>query len=249
MILVTKVNFRRGLMVKFQIKTEFNVGIAWLWVKSSFLVFREKPINFMYFGMMYVFMSFLPFLGSFFATAVAMRILMTSAYIGNNEPVGIKLSLPMILRQKNIFTFAIFNTGVDLSELMKSQGVDPSSAAMLEFTPQLAYILIGASIFKALFYGISPAIILFNHELGIWHALRLSWTFIIGNISVIFFAVLLLGAFLLIPLYLFTMLALVVSNVVVFGICFFIMIIIALLAIIISNIFVYNLYATGIVRS
>lgn len=241
-------------MVKFQIKTEFNVGIAWLWVKSSFLVFREKPINFMYFGMMYVFMSFLPFLGSFFATAVAMRILMTSAYIGNNEPVGIKLSLPMILRQKNIFTFAIFNTGVDLilvsviSELMKSQGVDPSSAAMLEFTPQLAYILIGASILKTLFYGISPAIILFNHELGIWQALRLSWTFIIGNISVIFFAVLLLGAFLLIPLYLFTMLALVVSNVVVFSICFFIMIIIALLAIVISNIFVYNLYATGIVR-
>lgn len=241
-------------MVKFKIRNEFNIGIAWVWVKASFMVFREKPINFMYFALMFVMVSFLPFLGSFFATAVAMRILMSSAYITNNSPVGIKLNLPMLLRQRNVLSFAIFNTGIDLilvsiiSEVMQSQGMSPSANEMLTLTPQLAYLLIGTSVFKALFYGISPAIILFNHELGVFQALRMSWAFIVRNISVIFFAVLLLAAFLIIPLYLFTMLAMIVTNTVLFGLCFFIMIMIALLAIVISNVFIYNLYATGVER-
>lgn len=242
-------------LVQFKIRNDFSLGVAWIWVKASFAIFREKPINFMYFGLMYVAMSFLPFLGVFLATAVAMRILMSCAYITNGKNIDIKLSLPMLLRQRNVLSFAIFNTGIDLilvsivSELLQSKaGMATPDNLSLMLTPQVAYMLIGLSVVKALFYGISPAIILFNPELGIFPALRLSWAFIVRNISVIFFAVVLLAALLIIPLYLFTMLALIVSNSILFGIFFGLMIIVALVSIVISNIFIYNLYATGVER-
>ncbi len=242
-------------LVQFKIRNGFSIGVSWVWVKASFAIFREKPINFLYFGLMYVAMSFLPFLGSFLATAVAMRILMSCAYINGGNNIDLKLNLPMLLRQRNVLSFAIFNTGIDLilisivSEVLQQQGVSTAATSMdLMLTPQIAYLLIGVSVVKVLFYGISPAVILFNYELGVFQALKLSWAFIVRNISVIFFAVLLMTAFLLIPLYLFTMLALMVSNLVLFGMFFLCMVITALLAIVVSNIFIYNLYITGVGR-
>lgn len=238
-------------MTQLQIKTSLPLGIAWTWVKASFAIFREKPINFMFFGIAFVVFSMLPFLGTFLATLVMVRMLLSAQAIVDNQAVGLSLNLKSIFSQRNLISYAIFCVGYDLvsmtimSQLMSNWGVDGATPAML-MDHRVIYLMLGMSLFRAVFFGISLAIATFNPDITVLNSLRLSWKFLYKNIAVIALGLFLLLPFLLLPLYVMVMVTLSMENAFLFGISFLVLVILMLLFLAITTLFSFKLYQDGI---
>lgn len=239
-------------MNKLSVKSNFPIGIAWIWVKNSFIIFREKPVNFMFFALCLVMFSALPFMGAFFASLVLTRIMLSANYVKTNQYFGLGLNFGLILRQRNILSLAIFNIGFDLvlmsimSEFLKSWNISSESTNTILSDSRVMYLFFGISVFRLVFFGIAPAIITFNPQVGIISALKLSWQFIAKNFATIVFAMFLLVPILLIPLYIIMLLAISVTSGILFGIIFMFMFIFALFCISIMTIFSVNIYQDGI---
>ena len=238
-------------MTQLQIKTSLPLGIAWTWVKASFAIFREKPINFMFFGIAFVVFSMLPFLGTFLATLVIVRMLLSAQAIVDNQAVGLALNFKSIFSQRNLISYAIFCVGYDLvsmtimSQLMSNWGVEGATPAML-MDHRVIYLMLGMSLFRTLFFGISLAIATFNPEITVLNSLRLSWQFLYKNIAVIALGLFLLLPFLLLPLYVMVMVTLSMENAFLFGISFLVLVILMLLFLAITTLFSFKLYQDGI---
>ena len=238
-------------MTQLQIKTSLPLGIAWTWVKASFAIFREKPINFMFFGIAFVVFSMLPFLGTFLATLVIVRMLLSAQAIVDNQAVGLALNFKSIFSQRNLISYAIFCVGYDLvsmtimSQLMSNWGVEGATPAML-MDHRVIYLMLGMSLFRTLFFGISLAIATFNPDITVLNSLRLSWKFIYKNIAVIALGLFLLLPFLLLPLYVMVMVTLSMENAFLFGISFLVLVILMLLFLAITTLFSFKLYQDGI---
>lgn len=238
-------------MTQLQIKTSLPLGIAWTWVKASFAIFREKPINFMFFGIAFVVFSMLPFLGTFLATLVIVRMLLSAQAIVDNRAVGLALNFKSIFSQRNLISYAIFCVGYDLvsmtimSQLMSNWGVEGATPAML-MDHRVIYLMLGMSLFRTLFFGISLAIATFNPDITVLNSLRLSWKFLYKNIAVITLGLFLLLPFLLLPLYVMVMVTLSMENAFLFGISFLVLVILMLLFLAITTLFSFKLYQDGI---
>ena len=238
-------------MIQLQIKTSLPLGIAWTWVTASFVIFREKPINFMFFGIAFVVFSMLPFLGTFLATLVIVRMLLRAQAIVDNQAVGLALNFKSIFSQRNLISYAIFCVGYDLvsmtimSQLMSNWGVEGATPAML-MDHRVIYLMLGMSLFRTLFFGISLAIATFNPDITVLNSLRLSWKFLYKNIAVIALGLFLLLPFLLLPLYVMVMVTLSMENAFLFGISFFVLVILMLLFLAITTLFSFKLYQDGI---
>lgn len=238
-------------MTQLQIKTSLPLGIAWTWVKASFAIFREKPINFMFFGIAFVVFSMLPFLGTFLATLVIVRMLLSAQAIVDNQAVGLALNFKSIFSQRNLISYAIFCVGYDLvsmtimSQFMSNWGVEGATPAML-MDHRVIYLMLGMSLFRTLFFGISLAIATFNPEITVLNSLRLSWQFLYKNIAVIALGLFLLLPFLLLPLYVMVMVTLSMENAFLFGISFLVLVILMLLFLAITTLFSFKLYQDGI---
>ena len=238
-------------MTQLQIKTSLPLGIAWTWVKASFAIFREKPINFMFFGIAFVVFSMLPFLGTFLATLVIVRMLLSAQAIVDNQAVGLALNFKSIFSQRNLISYAIFCVGYDLvsmtimSQLMSNWGVEGATPAML-MDHRVIYLMLGMSLFRTLFFGISLAIATFNPDITVLNSLRLSWQFLYKNIAVIALGLFLLLPFLLLPLYVMVMVTLSMENAFLFCISFLVLVILMLLFLAITTLFSFKLYQDGI---
>ncbi|HCY38543.1 MAG TPA: hypothetical protein DHV02_01640 [Neisseriales bacterium] len=238
-------------MTQLQIKTSLPLGIAWTWVKASFAIFREKPINFMFFGIAFVVFSMLPFLGTFLATLVIVRMLLSAQAIVDNQAVGLALNFKSIFSQRNLISYAIFCVGYDLvsmtimSQFMSNWGVEGATPAML-MDHRVIYLMLGMSLFRTLFFGISLAIATFNPDITVLNSLRLSWKFLYKNIAVITLGLFLLLPFLLVPLYIMVMVTLSMENAFLFGISFLVLVILMLLFLAITTLFSFKLYQDGI---
>lgn len=238
-------------MTQLQIKTSLPLGIAWTWVKASFAIFREKPINFMFFGIAFVVFSMLPFLGTFLATLVIVRMLLSAQAIVDNQAVGLALNFKSIFSQRNLISYAIFCVGYDLvsmtimSQFMSNWGVEGATPAML-MDHRVIYLMLGMSLFRTLFFGISLAIATFNPDITVLNSLRLSWQFLYKNIAVIALGLFLLLPFLLLPLYVMVMVTLSMENAFLFGISFLVLVILMLLFLAITTLFSFKLYQDGI---
>lgn len=238
-------------MTELSIKTKLPIGIAWIWVKSSFAIFREKPINFMFFGLSFVIFSMLPFMGTFFATLVIVRMLLSAQSIVKNEDVGLSLNFKSMFAQRNLISYAIFCVGYDLiamsimSHLLSSWGIDGATPATL-MDHRVVYLIIGMSLFRTIFFGISLAFVTFNPELTVLKSLRLSWDFMLKNIVVVVFGLFLLLPFLLIPMYIVIMITLSMTNPILFGFSFLILVILMLLFLAITTLFSFKLYQDGV---
>lgn len=239
-------------MTQLQIKTSLPLGIAWTWVKASFAIFREKPINFMFFGIAFVVFSMLPFLGTFLATLVIVRMLLSAQAIVDNQAVGLSLNFKSIFSQRNLISYAIFCVGYDLvsmtimSQLMSNWGVEGGATPAMLMDHRVIYLMLGMSLFRTLFFGISLAIATFNPDMTVFNSLRLSWKFLYKNIAVIALGLFLLLPFLLLPLYVMVMVTLSMENAFLFGISFLVLVILMLLFLAITTLFSFKLYQDGI---
>lgn len=239
-------------MTELSIKTKLPLGIAWTWVKSSFAIFREKPVNFMFFGLSFVVFSMLPFLGTFLATLVIVRILLSARDIAENQEVGISINFKDLLTQRNLISYAIFCVGYDLvvmgiiSYFIGRWGLDGATPAILLTDRRMVYLIMCMSLFRMLFFGISLVFVTFNHELTVLKSLRLSWSFILKNIAVVALGLFLLLPFLLVPIYIVLMITLSMTNPVLFGLSFLVLMVLMLLFLVITTLFSFKLYQDGV---
>lgn len=242
---------KREFMTELSIKTKLPLGIAWIWVKSSFAIFREKPINFMFFGLSFVIFSMLPFMGTFFATLVIIRMLLSANDIVENRDIKLELNFKTMFSQRNVISYAFFCVGYDLiamsiiSHLMSSWGIDGATPATL-MDHRVVYLIMSMSLFKTLFFGISLAFVTFNPTITVLRSLLLSWSFIFKNIAVVALGLFLLLPFLLIPLYLMIMITLSITNPILFGLSFLVLVVLILLFLVITTLFSFKLYQDGV---
>nr|MBP9769354.1 hypothetical protein [Burkholderiales bacterium] len=111
---------------------------------------------------------------------------------------------------------------------------------------RVIYLMLGMSLFRTLFFGISLAIATFNPDITVLNSLRLSWKFLYKNIAVIALGLFLLLPFLLVPLYIMVMVTLSMENAFLFGISFLVLVILMLLFLAITTLFSFKLYQDGI---
>ena len=128
---------------------------------------------------------------------------------------------------------------------MSNLGVEGATPAML-MDHRVIYLMLGMSLFRTLFFGISLAIATFNPEITVLNSLRLSWQFLYKNIAVIALGLFLLLPFLLVPLYIMVMVTLSMENAFLFGISFLVLVILMLLFLAITTLFSFKLYQDGI---
>jgi hypothetical protein len=227
------------------------LGIAWSWVKFSFAVFREKPINFIAFSLAFIIFSAFPFIGSFLGILVLVRIYLSADKVANNLPFGLQLQLKEILQQRNIINYALLNLFFDCLNLLLLRNIlalghlsldDPN----LILNHYVLFNLCGLSLLRMGFFGISLVILTFNPQLKLVDALLLSWKFIFYNSIVLIFGLFLLLPFVIIPIYILLMLAVNSTNPIFFTIFSVSGLVVVLLFIAVSNIFLVKLYADGI---
>ena len=128
---------------------------------------------------------------------------------------------------------------------MSNWGVEGATPAML-MDHRVIYLMLGMSLFRTLFFGISLAIATFNPDITVLNSLRLSWQFLYKNIAVIALGLFLLLPFLLLPLYVMVMVTLSMENAFLFGISFLVLVILMLLFLAITTLFSFKLYQDGI---
>ncbi|MEN9946745.1 MAG: hypothetical protein RLZZ293_1131 [Pseudomonadota bacterium] len=241
------------IATKISIRQNLELGMAWLWIKSSFATFREKPINFLFFGLSYVLFAFIPIIGIMLTVLVSMRIYFNSSLIQQQQNIGLELNLVSLLRQRNIFSYLLFYMGIyfiilsSFSQLVNSYyGISEITPEILVANPQLLFILFSLSVAQAIFLGVTPLIICFNPQIRLWSALKINWCLLWQNLAVLILALFLLFAIILIPLYLVLNLLLLVNNGVLLGFGLMVLIILLLVSLVITNIFTYQVYQSGL---
>lgn len=238
-------------MSQLQIKSGFPIGIAWSWVKFSFAVFREKPINFLFFAFMYVAFALFPFLGSFLAVLVLSRIYLSAHRVIDEIPFDLNLSLGLIVRRRNILAYGLFNMLFDLilmsllSEFISSLGIDPANKQAMMSDPRVLNTLMGLTIFRVIFFGVSLPIVIFNSHIRVFESFLLSWKFLLKNFVVIILGLFLLLPLIALPIYIMLLVLISVNNIILFAISFTILVIFILIFILIITIFSYKLYLDG----
>lgn len=239
-------------MSQFQVRQKLPLGLAWNWVKFSFATFREKPVNFIAFSLAFIVFSIAPFIGSFLNILLLARIYFSADKVTNEVPFGLELNFAELFRQRNIVIYALFNMFFDLllmsvfQEVMLGLHIENTPAAMIE-DHRVALILLGLSLIRIVFFGISLAIITLNPQVKLFSAIMLSWRFMFRHWIILILSAFLLLPFLLIPLYIAGLIVVSVNNMFLFVCAMFILLIFVLLFIAVTTIYSYKLYRDGIV--
>jgi len=237
-------------MSELRIKNNLPLGVAWNWVKESFSIFRDKPVNFIFLAISFIVLSFFPFIGSFLGVLVLVRIYLGANKTVKGESFGLSLNLGEIFRQRNVLNYALLNMFFDLvgmvivQEFVSYWGIDTTNQSMMMDKKVVAVLGI-ISLLRIVFFGISLAIITFNPEIKLFSALALNWRFMLKHFGLLILSLFLLLPFLFIPLYLGILIAFSVNNSLMFVLGTVIILLTILLFIAITTIFGYKLYADG----
>lgn len=238
-------------MSELYIKSELPNGIAWNWVKESFAIFREKPINFLFLSIAFILFSFFPFIGSILAVFVLVRIFLSIDKTVRGESFGLGLNFGEIIIRRNVLNYALASMLFDLfgmfivEVLANYWQIDMKNQSMLA-DKRIIAALGGVSLFRMAFFGISLAIISFNPKIHLIQALKLNWKLMLKHWAILLLAVFLLLPFLIIPLYLGIILAFASESSVVFAGGFFIISLTILVFIAVTTVFCYKIYVDGI---
>lgn len=237
------------------VKSGLPLGIAWNWVKQSLVIFREKPINFAFFGIVLLFTMMLPIMGTFLAMLILARIYLSANKVNHNISFGLELGLGEMLRQANLLNIALLNLVFDLllsvtiSLALVQLGIDAKTFNIISNPDPvvMAMVAIGGLI-RLAFFGIAPIICSLNPEVQVKDALVLSWKFLLRNWLTMTFGFFILLAILVTPCYLIIFLLSASPSEISTIISMFFLAIMAISLTTISAIFSYQAYADGIAK-
>ncbi len=241
-------------MSELYIKTGLPNGIAWNWVKESFVIFREKPVNFLFLSIAFILFSFFPFIGSMLGVFVLVRIYLGIEKTISGESFGLRLNFGEIIIRRNILNYAFLSMFFDLFGMLVVEAlanylhIDMKNQSMLA-DKRIIAALGGVSLFRMIFFGISLAILTFNPNLRLFAALKLNWSLMLKHWSILLLSCFLLLPFLIIPLYLGIMIAFSSDNTAVFAIGFLMLALTILVFIAVTTIFCYKIYIDGITNA
>ena len=165
------------------------------WIKYSFAIFREKPLQFIVLGIFSTLISLLPLFGAFVAPLFLIRFVVIAIKVENNEPVPLSSIFDDFFANRQVVRLAlvnfIFATAIlfcqyILEYVFKRYGIDTTAPG--SFLTMLFFI---PSLVLQMALWLSPLICLFNPDVEPLTAMWMSIiTFLIYSVLVVFFTIL-----------------------------------------------------------
>ena len=172
------------------------------WIKASFAIFREKPLQFMVLGIFSTLVSLLPLFGSFMAPLFLVRFAVITQKVEQNEPVLFSTIFDDFFANRQVIRLALVNFAITavilisqyiLEHILKlnSDGIKSSPFSLLEL------IFFIPSLILQMALWLSPLICLFNPNIEPLSAMAMSIkacgfnivTLLVYSILVIFFSI------------------------------------------------------------
>ena len=172
------------------------------WIKSSFNILREKPLQFIVLGIFSTMISLMPLFGAFMGPLFMARFARLSQQVENSQPVLFSTIFDDFFANRTVVRLAFINLMITsavfiaqylVEGVLKQRGIDvsaPGSVVMLIFF--IPVMLLQISMW------LSPLICLYNPELtplqAMWLSLKAAClniaTMLIYSILVLFFTLL-----------------------------------------------------------
>jgi hypothetical protein len=177
-------------------KLTFNSGINWL--KSSFITFREQPLQFMTLEFFAIIFSFLPLIGSFLQPLFSSRFLLLANNVEMRKHIFVKDIFVGLFSHSNLMRLSFINFLFNVCLLLANYIFKINSNNMFNI---LLFTILPTFIITMLIW-FAPVLCIFD-DLQPFHAMRLSFKAVSSNLfamlifSIVIFAISIL---LLVPL-------------------------------------------------
>ncbi len=172
------------------------------WIKASFAIFREKPLQFIVLGIFSTLVSLLPLFGAFMAPLFIVRFAVITQKIEQNEPVLFSTIFDDFFANRQVIRLALVNFAITavilvsqyiLEHVFKLNGGDIKSSPF----SLLELIFFIPSLILQMALWLSPLICLFNPNVEPLPAMVMSIkacgfnivTLLVYSILVIFFSI------------------------------------------------------------
>ncbi|HLX52390.1 MAG TPA: hypothetical protein VKR58_00515, partial [Aquella sp.] len=76
-------------MVSLTVRKNLELKASWEWIKSSFYIFRECPVQFILLSILSIFVGLLPLFGAFMAPLFTARFAHIASRVENREKIEI----------------------------------------------------------------------------------------------------------------------------------------------------------------
>ena len=181
-----------------------------LWLKNSFLVFREHPLQFLCLEIIAFLVTLLPFLGAFFTPLIMARFMYCSNKVVNHDHLSIREIFANFFTHKNVVRLGFINFLLNALILfgqyfLDNNNTDVMSSASVKSAINLTLLSI-PTIILTMSMWLSPAICLFHRHISPKIAMKLSIQACFVNIlTLLAFSILLAGlsAIIMLPLFYF----------------------------------------------
>ena len=161
------------------------------WIKASFTIFREKPLQFIVLGIFSTLVSLVPLFGAFMAPLFLVRFAVITRKIEQNEPVLFSTVFNDFFINRHVIRLAFINLVISAIIQINWFGMKASPASISNL------ILFIPSLILQMALWLSPLICLFNPDIEPLRAMVMSIkacgfnivTLLIYSILVIFFSI------------------------------------------------------------
>ena len=191
------------------IRRDLKLKLSLHWVKQAFVMFREKPLQFLILEIITSALSLLPFLGAFLGPLLVARFMHCANKVENHESLQMGEMFKNLLSNRLVVRLAFLNFCLNAIILLAQYFIDSQFGTAVEsIKPSLIVMLLSIpTLLLTLSMWLSPAICQFNEDVEPKSALWLSLKVCFYNMLVLLaFSVLISGISLVIVLPLFLLL-------------------------------------------
>ena len=172
------------------------------WIKASFAIFREKPLQFIVLGIFSTLVSLLPLFGAFMAPLFLVRFAVITNKIQRNEPVLFSTIFDDFFANPQVIRLSLVNFAITafilicqyiLEFIFKQYGIDITTPGSL-----LMIIFFIPSLILQMALWMSPLICFYNPEidplLAMWMSIKACGlnviTLLVYSLLIVFFTIL-----------------------------------------------------------
>jgi hypothetical protein len=156
-------------------KLTFNSGINWL--KKSFVIFREQPIQFIILEFFAILVIFLPFMGAFLQPFFGARFLLLANKVGQNKPILLKDIFREFFISSGLIRLSVINFLLNILLLLVNYIFKINNSSILNI------VLFGVlpTIVTTMLIWFAPALVIFDKILP-FRAMMLSFRGVSSNL-------------------------------------------------------------------
>ncbi len=155
---------------------ELRSGIEW--IKASFIILRERPVQFVVLGLFSTFISLIPLLGAFMQPLFTARFASLAASVERGDAVHFSTIFDDFFANKIIFRLAFLNfclnTFLFILQYLVNSSLKAKGADLSTYSTNISLVFFIPIILLQLALWLSPIICLYNQDIQPLHAMWLS---------------------------------------------------------------------------